>query len=180
MMTVSDWINLILTILSFILAATSVIIVVVSIRQNNRMLEASTRPVLSFYTDEVNTGTPTMFFIVRNFGQSTAIIQQIECDHDFSQFLRGIGEITDIGRFKQLKGASIAPGQSRKCALEYTLVPNEIVIHVIYRSSSGKDYNETVRFNPKAGLGMLVTKDSGKDSLKTISYAIQEQIQKNL
>ena len=43
-MEISDWINVILCILSFILAAISVITVVITLKQNSKMIENSTRP----------------------------------------------------------------------------------------------------------------------------------------
>ncbi len=47
-----------ITVLSFILAVISVITVIIAIWQNNRMLEASTRPYVSIYFDYSNMGQP--------------------------------------------------------------------------------------------------------------------------
>ena len=48
-MTTSEIINLILCILSFVLAAISVITVVITLKQNNKMLEANVRPYVVVY-----------------------------------------------------------------------------------------------------------------------------------
>lgn len=48
-MTVSDWINLSLSILSFILAVISVVTVVITLRQNHKMIEESNRPYITVY-----------------------------------------------------------------------------------------------------------------------------------
>ena len=45
-MSISDWINVVLCILSFVLAAVSVVTVIITIRQNNRMIQNSTRPYI--------------------------------------------------------------------------------------------------------------------------------------
>lgn len=82
-------VNICLSILSFVLAAVSVITVVVALRQNNRMIESSTRPILSFYTTTLSTTVQTLFFVVRNYGASPATIKTISCDRDFSEFLIG-------------------------------------------------------------------------------------------
>ena len=52
-MDISTIVNIILCVLSFILAAISVVTVVITLRQNNKMIEESTRPVISVYTDEI-------------------------------------------------------------------------------------------------------------------------------
>lgn len=185
-MQTTDWINLSLSILSFILAAVSVITVIITLRQNNRMLEESTRPVLSFYTDEINTGSPSFYFIVRNNGSSPAIIRDISSDQDFTKFLIGVGTLEHMEQFdpiRRLKNAVIAPGQSRRCALDYYLIPDRVTIHVKYSSSAGKMYAERYNIDLKAGVGMLSTKSNSSDELKTlreISYALQEKLQKEL
>ena len=45
-MDTSTIVNIILCVLSFILAAISVVTVVITLRQNNKMIEESTRPVI--------------------------------------------------------------------------------------------------------------------------------------
>ena len=45
-MDVSTIVNIILCVLSFILAAISVVTVVITLRQNNKMIEESTRPFI--------------------------------------------------------------------------------------------------------------------------------------
>lgn len=52
-MDVATIVNIILCVLSFILAVISVVTVVITLRQNNKMIEESTRPVISIYTDEI-------------------------------------------------------------------------------------------------------------------------------
>ena len=60
-MEASDWINMSLSILSFILAAISVITVVLTLRQNNKMIEESSRPYISVYGDETNFSSPQFY-----------------------------------------------------------------------------------------------------------------------
>ena len=48
-MEVSDWINVILCILSFILAVISVITVIITLKQNSKMIKNSTRPYVVVY-----------------------------------------------------------------------------------------------------------------------------------
>ena len=83
-MDVSTIVNIILCVLSFILAVISVVTVVITLRQNNRMIEESTRPFISVYTDEINAGDPFFYLVVKNFGKSTAYITKFEYDFDFN------------------------------------------------------------------------------------------------
>ena len=48
-MSISDTINVVLCILSFVLAVISVIAVLITIRQNNKMIQNSTRPYITAY-----------------------------------------------------------------------------------------------------------------------------------
>lgn len=75
-MSISDIINCVLCILSFILAAVSVVTVVVTLKQNNKMLEADARPyvVAYFSYDEY---APNLFLCIRNFGKTAAIIDKL-------------------------------------------------------------------------------------------------------
>ena len=70
-------VNIILSILSFVLAVISVVTVVITLRQNNKMIEDSTRPVVSIYNDQINTGNILFYLVVKNFGQSPAYITKL-------------------------------------------------------------------------------------------------------
>ena len=85
-MSVSDWINLSLSILSFILAVISVITVVITLRQNHKMIEESNRPYISIYGDETNFSSPQFYIVIKNFGKTGAIIKSLECDIDLSKY----------------------------------------------------------------------------------------------
>lgn len=182
-------VNIILCVLSFILAAISVVTVIITLRQNNKMIEESTRPVLSFYTTSINTGSgPAFYFVVRNYGSSIAEIESITSQQDFSKFILGTEQLDDAERFepiRNLQNAIIAPGQSRICVLDYNQTPDRLTIDVEYRSNVGKKYKEHISFDPKAGADVLTTKSSGRrddmsSTLEKISYTLQEKLQKEL
>lgn len=188
-MDVATIVNIILCVLSFVLAAISVVTVIITLKQNSRMIEESTRPVLSFYTASINTGGgPAFYFVARNFGGSIAVIESISSKQDFANFIFGAELLDEVERFepiRNLQNAVIAPGQSRICALDYNLTPNRIEIDVEYRSNVGKKYKEHISFDPKAGVDMLTTKSSGRkddtgSTLEKMSYTLQEMLQKEL
>lgn len=177
-MDVATIVNIILCVLSFILAVVSVITVVITLHQNNKMIEESTRPIISIYTDEINAGTPFFYLVVKNFGKSSAYITKFEYDFDF----KGCYKIRNDNDYLQgLKNAVLAPGQSRICTLDYAKVDKEVTFIIEYRSGAKKTYLETFTIDLKAGVSMPYGKvaTDGKE-LRTISYALQEMLQKSL
>ena len=79
-----------------------------------------------------------------------------------------------------LSKTTIAPGQARICALDYNKIPDSIRFDIEY-SSSVKTYTESMVINLKAGTDMPTNKvaTEGKE-LRTISYTLQEMLQKRL
>lgn len=177
-MDIATIVNIILCVLSFILAAISVITVVITLRQNNKMIEESTRPVISIYTEEINAGEPFFYLVVKNFGQSPAYITKFEYDFDFN----GCYKIRNNKDYLQkLTKSVLAPGQSRICILDYEKINKEVTFIISYQSSIKKSYTETFTIDLKAGVSMPYGKiaTEGKE-LRTISYTLQEMLQKNL
>ena len=177
-MDISTIVNIILCVLSFILAAISVVTVVITLRQNNKMIEESTRPVISVYTDEINAGNPFFYLIVKNFGKSPAYITKYEYDFDF----KGCYKIrNDRDYLEGLNNAVLAPGQSRICTLDYAKIDKEVTFTLEYHSGAKKVYSDKFTIDLKAGVSMPYGKvaTEGKE-LRTISYALQEMLQKNL
>lgn len=72
-MSITDWINLSLSTLSLILAIISVVTVVITLRQNNKMIESDSRPYITVYGDMTNFSDLQFYIIVKNFGKSGAL-----------------------------------------------------------------------------------------------------------
>lgn len=69
-------VNIILTILSFALAAISVITVIITLRQNNKMLESNSRPYVVAYL--VYQESPSHIYLcIKNFGNTSAIVKTL-------------------------------------------------------------------------------------------------------
>lgn len=79
-MDFSTAVNLILAVLSFILAVVSIITVVITLRQNSKMIEASTRPYVSICFHPLFN---LDYLVLKNYGNSTAKIISIDTDVDF-------------------------------------------------------------------------------------------------
>ena len=142
------------------------------------MIEESTRPVISIYTDEINAGNPFFYIVVKNFGKSPAYITKFEYDFDFKDCYK---IRNDKDYLKGLNNAVLAPGQSRICTLDYAKINKEVTFTLEYHSGAKKRYLEKFTIDLKAGVSMPYGKvaTEGKE-LRTISYALQEILQKNL
>lgn len=88
---------------------------------------------------------------------------------------------TDKDYLGNLKNAVFAPGQSRICMLDYAKIRKEITFTLEYHSGAKKKYSEKFTIDLKAGVSMPYGKAAteGKE-LRTISYTLQEMLQKNL
>lgn len=74
----------------------------------------------------------------------------------------------------------LAPGQSQICRLDYNDTPDNVSFDIEYFSGK-KKYQEHFTTNLKAGSAMLTAKTATKDTeLKTISFTLQEMLQKSL
>ena len=84
-------VNIMLSILSFALATISVVTVVITLKQNNRMLEANSRPYVVAYL--VYQESPSHIYLcVKNFGQSSAIVKTLKIEPSFSLYKKNCNE----------------------------------------------------------------------------------------
>lgn len=160
----------------------SIIISALTLRQNSKMIEESTRPVISIYGAMTNFGSMQQFyFVIKNFGQTPATITKFISDYDFS-INQAYAGANDHDWLSNLNGAHLAPGQSKICALDYDNIRQPVTFTLEYKTTT-KTYNEQITVNLKAGAAMLVGKNNAKtekDELRNISFTLQEMIQKNL
>lgn len=173
----SDIIQLFGIIASLITSIVAITISLVTLRQNSKMIEDASRPIISIYGESINPGSPVFYIVIKNFGSSSAYITQFEYDFDFNS-----AYLADKGKdyLKDLTNSVIAPGQSRICALEYSALDRPIAFKLSY-SSGVKTYHDEMTVDLRAGASMLTSKTAteGKE-LRTISYSLQEMLQKNL
>ena len=142
-MDLSTKVNIVLCILSFVLAVISVVTVVITLRQNSKMIEGSTRPYIVIYNDLVNgAGTPLQFLIIRNFGQTAAIIDSLEITPK-------IDVLYSNELFEHMDNQVIAPGQSYSTAFRLVDSSTTLHAHIVY-SSGKKSYTDVFDISQKA------------------------------
>lgn len=179
-MSISDKINLSLTIFSLILATISIITVILTLKQNNKMIESSSRPYVAIYGDMTNFSNLQFYIIIKNFGKSGAIIKNLSCDIELSNYNYN----TSITPFESIKNTMLAPNQNIVCSIDHRKLDKdgiEILNFVVEYEFQRKNYKENYSVNYAAFKNNITTKISTKDKeLKTISYTLQEMVEKDL
>ena len=180
-MTLSDGINLGLTVLSLVLAIISIVIVILTLKQNNKMIENSSRPYVVVYGEMTNFSDLTFYIVLKNYGNSGAIIKKIVCDLDLSKY----NYDTKITPFEAIDNTLLAPNHNIVYAIDHQQLNSDnieyINFEIEYQSLNGKIYKEKYPINYTAFKKNITIKSSTKDKeLRTISYTLQEMVQKDL
>lgn len=177
-MQVSDWINVILCILSFVLAMVSVATVVVTLKQNNKMIENSTKPYIVAFPQTANFQEPIFYLVIKNFGSSGATIKEMVCDIDLSD----VSYRKELNPFNHISGTFLAPGQSISCSLcaEKFKENNICGFDVKLKYSNGiKEYSQTNHINYKAFTENVNIRAATEGrELRAISYSLQDLVEK--
>lgn len=170
-MDISTKVNIALCVLSFILAAVSVVTVVITLRQNNRMIENSTRPYISIYFDYIQMGEPIGYLIVKNFGSSTAIIDSLTYNDVIAKHPSSLANLPAI--FNGLVGSSIVPGQKFFAPFKlYEYIGGDSIFDISYHVGN-KKYTDHFEISV-SNYGKLVKPRLANQEYKAISYPLQE------
>jgi hypothetical protein len=172
----SDTLNLLLCVLSFFLSAISVVTVVITLRQNSRMIENATRPYLTIYCGITDVHAVQVYLVLRNYGQSGALITDFQCSVDLSKcsLIEG-GPIP----FQHIVGHTIAPNQVVHFPVNHLRLKalgNSPIFQFKY-TANGKTYSETVTLNLSAHDDVLFV-HAGKEISDTavISRVLHEML----
>lgn len=136
-MTPSDWIEILGILASVITSIIAIIISVKTLQQNNKMIEESTRPVISIYS-KYSDGI--LYYIIKNFGASTAHIDKVITNFDIPKTDRNMVEGNP---FKSLSNSTLAPMDSKICPLiSHSLKNRKFNFEIYYHSSTNKYHEE--------------------------------------
>lgn len=141
--TFSDFIQLTGIVVSLITSLIAIIISVKTLRQNSKMIEESTRPNIQIYPVYMDS---VLYIIIKNFGSSEAIIDEVECNHEFTE-AESFDNSSKDG-FGNLCGALFSPGYSLKCPLVGYAVSKETFEFQVKYHSFTKEYSSKFSFNP--------------------------------
>lgn len=178
-MTTSDIINAILCILSFFLAAISVITVAITIRQNNKMIESSTRPYVVVTSQTTNFQRTSFYLVLKNYGQSGANIDSLTCNIDLSKCSHD-AHFVPLGH---LDNTFIAPQQSIVCTLDTNKMLSEQIERLQFEI---KYSNGTRSYTEKCNVNFLAYQQNTQSrastpaaEMKIISYTLQDLVEKH-
>lgn len=178
-MSTSNIIETIGIIASTTVSIIAIVISVMTLKQNNKMIEESTRPYIVVYSKTANYQDPRFYLIIKNYGSSGAVITKFICDHDLAEFSYN----KNITPFKNICGTFIAPGQSFMTNLKVQeLFREEITFHFqIEYKTELRTYCENIDVALKPFTELIQTRAAteGKE-LKIISYTLQDLVEKHL
>lgn len=147
-MDFSTKVNLGLAIGSFVLAAASIITVVITLLQNHKIFKESTRPYITIYIDSITICEQTSFFVLKNFGHSAATITHFEYD----ECLKNTEQSSELmnRQFDYVNGITLAPGQSKLLQFKMSALDDKDLTFVIkYVNSQNRKFKEKVVLNSR-------------------------------
>lgn len=180
-MSTSDKIQLLGIVVSTLTSLIAIIISVCTIKQNTKMIEDSSRPYIGIYGMSTYICDRHYYIIIKNFGQSIARIESLSYDFDLANLALHDG----FDPFSNIDGATLAPGQSYRCAIDFDKVPADkisfIHFHIKY-SSSTHNYEDEISLKIDGNLGNLEAHKTSKNTpvLEVISETLQDMHIKSL
>lgn len=174
-LTTSDIIDIVSVVASLITSIIAIVISVKTLQQNSKMIEESSRPYISIY---IQTLYDRNFFVLKNFGNSTAKIVDFKSNIDFKYCSFDDNHIP----FLHIKNTCLHPGEriispiNRMPALAKQ--HNFIVFDIAY-TASGKNYNEHMEINLRSkadhpGLRMTVDEKNASQVTAQVLQDISE------
>ena len=178
-LSASSAISLIGILASLLASLIAIGVSLASIKQNSKMIEESSRPYVVIYGNTTNFQSPNFYLILKNFGQSGAVIDSITCNCDLSKY----SYTPQYVPFANIAGTMVAPGQTYIYGLDVRKLyenPFLLTFEIKY-SANKKKYRESFTINPKALSDSVITRASTSNKeLKIISYTLQDLVEKLL
>lgn len=167
-LSASDYIQLFGIIATLFTSVTAICISLKTLKQNSKMIEESCRPYISATATTMN-GFPVI--ILKNYGNSSAIITDLKSDIDFPS----LGFDENHKPFNNIAGTHLAPKQALAAMFEDCSFPCNFTISISYKNLD-KTYTEIVPINISALQEIVTLKKQSKkgEELSTISNTLQE------
>lgn len=110
-------------------AFTSIVAIVISVKtlcQNSKMIEESTRPYITVYTNTTYFGEPTLYLVIKNFGSTSATISNFYCDTNLEEY----SYLETIKPFSDINGLNLAPNQKISYPIKTRNESNELIKNI--------------------------------------------------
>ena len=172
-LTVSDYIEICGIVVSLITAFVAIVISVLTLEQNSKMIESSTRPYIGIYLASTYIRDVNCYLVIKNFGQSSAFIESFSYDFD----LKNTYDAPGYCPFKNIESSTLMPQQSNKSTIELKEILNQtdrINFHIVYRSAFHR-YEDHICVKLDSRIGNYVSHNTSKDKeLSIISETLQD------
>lgn len=173
-LTASDLINIALCVLSFFLAAISVVTVIVTLKQNSKMIENASRPYVGIHSEKTDFGYLKYFLILKNYGSSKATITDFKCDIDLSKYTLSY----NTPPFEHIIGTCLMPQQQVMRTLDFSKLYKDkiktIKFHIEYIDV--KSYSEDISIIVESESEYMLTRNHKTDlnnEIEIISTTLQ-------
>lgn len=165
-------------IISSLIALIAVVISIATLQQNRNMLEESTRPYITVYVTETNFQDPTKYLVVKNFGQTGALITKFKTYPDLLSYSFS----PDRRPFGKIVNSFLAPGQTHVCNIDFDKARNNCnVSFEISYATKYKTYTDSITLNLTGESDNLTYRASTKnEELEIISYTLQSLVERQL
>lgn len=125
--------------------------------QSNKMLEASVRPYITIYIDTLTICEQCCFFVLKNFGNSPALITKFEYDPLLKQTTQKYPLFQK--QFDFVENLTLAPSQSKLLQYDVSKLPADEITFKICYLSNGNEYNDTIKMNIKNFIHIPVSRN---------------------
>lgn len=157
-LSVSDQIQLLGIITSLTVSIIAIFISLATLRQNSKMLESASRPIVSIYVDSITVCEQTSYFVLKNFGASPAKITTFKYDSILKETTQKFSLL--CSQFDFVEGIILTPGQSKLLEYYLTKLPVDNVRFNIVYSFGEASYSEVITLNVKNYIHLPVTRNS--------------------
>src|SRR5690625_5063871 len=123
-LVVSDWIQIVSILATTTISIISVFIALKSLKLTRKSIEDANKPYISCYVEMIEVGHFQKYFVIKNFGNTPAIIIDIA----FDKHIKDLGR---NGKIDSIKDTMIAPGQ--KFITSVNIEEKEMfTVHLVY------------------------------------------------
>lgn len=165
-------VSIISVIATTLISIVSVVIAVLTLRQNNKMIKEANRPSISIFLETISITTiRNNYLVIKNFGNTPGRIDSIECSVDVKSMCYN-------NPFKDMINCTLAPNQSIVTACEIKNIEETFKFTVKY-SNGKRKFTDELSINPKYTKSLLGVQSSTSNMTileKTIVNVTEELI----
>ncbi len=178
--TQGNWLELVGIICSLFVGVVSLFIALKTLKQNSRMIEESTRPYVVIYSKTIYIQDTEFFIVIKNMGQSGAIIENVACDIKLADYIY----LSSKNPLDKVSNTFLAPNQSVYFQLDSVKLgkckEKQLNFEIEYRTDK-RTYKEKCPVNFELSSSILHIRSNVENKeMRGIYFAMQELIEQNL